>query len=78
MDPVKLRHLLIRIVEYNNVRAFSAFFDYYYTRLMNLAILFITQYNQAVEVVIEVFLKLLKKKYNLLNIERFEGICLQW
>ena len=73
MNPVKLRHLIIRMVEHDDERAFSTFFDYYHTRLMNLAMLFITQYDQAEEVVSDVFLKLLKKRHDLLNIERFEG-----
>lgn len=73
MDPIKLRHLLTRIANSNDERAFSAFFDHYHSRLMHLAMLFITQYDQAEEVVSEVFLKLLSMKEKLMEIERFEG-----
>ncbi len=73
MNSIRLRHLLSQIVIDNDRRAFSVFFDYYNTRLMNLAMLYITQYDQAEEVVSEVFLKLLSMKEKLLKIERFEG-----
>lgn len=73
MDTIQLRHLLSRIANANDERAFSTFFDHYHTRLMNLAMLYITQYDQAEEVVSEVFMKLLSMKGKLLEIERFEG-----
>ena len=73
MDSVRLRHLLTRIVESDDGKAFSEFFDCYYTRLMNFAMIFIPQYDQAEEVVSEVFLKLLNMKGELLKIDRFEG-----
>ena len=73
MTALQLKHLLTRIVEHNDEKAFSTLFDHYYTRLMNLTMLFITQYDQAEEVVSDVFLQLLKKRHDLLKIERFEG-----
>jgi RNA polymerase sigma-70 factor (ECF subfamily) len=73
MDPIKLRFLLKKIVEKNDERAFSTFFDHYHTRLIKLALLFVPRFDQAEEVVSEVFLKLLKKKQVLLTIEKFEG-----
>jgi len=73
MNDIKLRHILVRIVHHNDERAFSAFFDYYHTRLINLAMIFISQYDLAEEVVSQVFLKLLRKKEDLLKIERLES-----
>lgn len=73
MTALQLKHLLTRIVHHNDERAFSTLFDCYYTRLMNLAMLFIPQYDQSQEIVSEVFVQLLKKKQDLLKIERFEG-----
>lgn len=73
MESIRLKHLLTRIVESNDERAFSEFFDHYNIRLMNFAMLFIPQYDQAEEIVSDVFLKLLNKKRELLKIDRFEG-----
>ncbi|WPR77678.1 RNA polymerase sigma-70 factor [Algoriphagus sp. NG3] len=73
MNPIKLKHLLTRIVERNDEKAFSEFFDHYHTRLINLALLFLPRYDLAEDVVSEVLLKLLHKKENLLEIRNFEG-----
>jgi RNA polymerase sigma-70 factor (family 1) len=73
MNPIKLRELLKKIVEKNDERAFSAFFDHYHTRLIKLALLFLPRFDQAEEVVSEVFLKLLRKREDLLSIQHFEG-----
>ena len=73
MDPIKLRFLLKNIVEKNDERSFSAFFDHYHTRLIKLAMIFVPKFDQAEEVVSEVFLKLLRKKDSLLTIRNLEG-----
>lgn len=73
MNPIKLRHLLSRIVEKNDEKAFSEFFGHYHTRLINLALLFLPRYDLAEDVVSEVLLKLLQKKETLLEIRNFEG-----
>lgn len=73
MDPLQLRHLLHKIVVKNDERAFSLFFDYYHTRLIRLSLLFVPRFDQAEEVVADVFLKLLGKRESLLAIENFEG-----
>jgi len=73
MDPIKLKHLLTRIVKSNDEKAFSEFFDYYHTRLINLAMIFLTQFNQAEDVVSDVLYKLLLRRSELLNIDNFEG-----
>lgn len=73
MDPLKLRFLLKKIGESNDERAFSEFFDHYHTRLIELAMLFVPRFDQAEEVVADVFLKLLRKKAMLMGIEKFEG-----
>ncbi len=73
MDPLKLSFLQKNIVERNDERSFSLFFDHYHTRLIRLSLLFVPRFDQAEEVVGEVFLKLLRKKESLLAIQNFEG-----
>ncbi|MBD8488494.1 RNA polymerase sigma-70 factor [Echinicola sp. CAU 1574] len=73
MNPIKLNHILKKIVEKNDEKAFSVFFDHYHTRLLNLALLFLPNYQQAEELVSEVILKLLQKREGLLQIQNFEG-----
>ena len=73
MDPIKLRFLLKNIVERNDERSFSLFFDHYNTRLIRLSLLFVPRFDQAEEVIAEDFLKLLRKKKSLLEIQNFEG-----
>ena len=73
MESIKLKHLLSRIVEHNDERAFSEFFDCYHTRLINLAMLFVPKYDQAEDIVSEVFLKLLSRKSDLLKLNNFNG-----
>ncbi|WP_373495968.1 RNA polymerase sigma factor [Aquiflexum sp.] len=60
-------------MERNDERSFSIFFDHYHTRLIRLAMLFVPRFDQAEEVVAEVFLKLLRKKESLTTIRNFEG-----
>ncbi|WP_215224890.1 RNA polymerase sigma-70 factor [Echinicola shivajiensis] len=62
-----------RIVDKNDERAFSLFFDHYHTRLINLALLFLPNYQQAEEIVSDVILQLLQKREGLLQIQNFEG-----
>ncbi|EON79235.1 hypothetical protein ADIS_0240 [Lunatimonas lonarensis] len=62
-----------KIVERNDERSFSVFFDHYHTRLIRLSLLFVPRMDQAEDVVAEVFLKLLGKKDSLLTIQNFEG-----
>jgi RNA polymerase sigma-70 factor (family 1) len=73
MDPTKLRFLIENMVERNDERSFSLFFDHYHTRLIRLSLLFVPRFDQAEEVVAEVFLKLLRKRESLLAIQNFEG-----
>lgn len=73
MDPIRLNYLLKNIVERNDERSFSLFFDHYHTRLIRLSLLFVPRFDQAEEVVADVFLKLLRKKESLLSIQNFEG-----
>jgi len=73
MDPIKLKHLLTRIVNSNDEKAYSEFFDHYYTRLMNLAMIYLPQYSLAEEVVSDVIYKILLKKSELQDIKNFEG-----
>ncbi len=73
MNPIKLKNILSRIVDKNDERAFSLFFDHYHTRLINLALLFLPNYQQAEEIVSDVILQLLQKREGLLQIQNFEG-----
>lgn len=73
MDPIRLKYLLKNIVERNDERSFSLFFDHYHTRLIRLSLLFVPRFDQAEEVVADIFLKLLCKKESLLDIQNFEG-----
>jgi RNA polymerase sigma-70 factor (ECF subfamily) len=73
MDPIKLNYLLRKIVEKKDERAFSTFFDHYNTRLIKLALLFVPRFDQAEEVVSDVFFSLLRKREALLGIHHFEG-----
>jgi len=68
-----LHHLLVQIVEHNDQKAFSKLFDFYYSRLLSLAMVYIPRYEQAEEIVSDVFLKLLLKKKELLKIKNFSG-----
>ncbi|NJN26591.1 MAG: RNA polymerase sigma-70 factor [Cyclobacteriaceae bacterium] len=73
MDTIKLKHLISRIVNQKDERAFSTFFDYYHTRFISMAMLFVHQHHAAEEIVSDVFLTLLNKKQKLLDIEKLEG-----
>ncbi|GEO20891.1 RNA polymerase sigma factor [Cyclobacterium qasimii] len=73
MNPIRLKHLLSLIVENNDERAFSEFFDHYHTRLINLALLYLPRYDLAEDIVSEVLLKLLQKRESLLAIKNFDG-----
>ncbi|UCS92025.1 RNA polymerase sigma-70 factor [Echinicola marina] len=66
-------NILRKIVEDNDQRAFATFFDHYHTRLINLALLFLPNYQMAEEVVSDVILQLLQKREGLLQIQNFEG-----
>src|SRR5690554_873487 len=52
---------------------FLLFFDHYHTRLVRLAMVFVPCYQQAEDIVSEVFLKLLRKRAALLTIQHLEG-----
>ena len=72
-DSIDLGQLIHRIAEYNDKKAFSIFFDLYYTRLMNLAMLYLPQYEQAEEIVSNVFLKILENREKLKTVTNIKG-----
>ncbi|AWW32786.1 hypothetical protein DN752_23035 [Echinicola strongylocentroti] len=73
MNTVHLKDILRKMVDNNDEKAFSVFFDHYHTRMINMSMLFVQNFDLAEEVVSEVLLKLLQKKERLLKIENFEG-----
>ncbi len=73
MEEDRLKYLLRRIAHHDDQEAFTIFFNHYHMRLMSLAMLFIPRYNDAEEVISEVFIKILKKKDDLPDIDNFEG-----
>ena len=73
MDNNYLNHLLKRIAIHDDQKAFSEFFDYYHSKLIKFAHLYVPNYNQSEEIVSEVLIKLLKKRKELHKIEKFEG-----
>ncbi len=58
---------------HDDQKAFSVFFDYYHSKLIKFAHLYVPNYVQAEEIVSEVLIKLLKKRKTLHSIEKFEG-----
>ncbi len=73
MDNNYLNHILQRIAIHDDQKAFSEFFDYYHSKLIKFAHLYVPNYNQSEEIVSEVLIKLLKKRKELHKIEKFEG-----
>lgn len=73
MDNIYLSHILQRIAIHDDQKAFSEFFDCYHSKLIKFAHLYVSNYNQAEDIVSEVLIKLLKKRKSLHKIEKFEG-----
>ena len=73
MDDNYLSHILYRIAIHDDQKAFSEFFDCYHSRLIKFAHLYVSNFDQAEEIVSDVLIKLLKKRKTLHTIEKFEG-----
>jgi RNA polymerase sigma-70 factor (family 1) len=67
-----IHEILVRIGREDR-KAFDEFFEYYYPRLLKFAFTFVKSYENAEEVVSDVFVKLLKRKATLKDIENFNG-----
>jgi len=48
MDSIKLRILLKNIVEKNDERSFSVFFDHYHTKLIKLAMFCVPKFGDRI------------------------------
>ena len=68
IDELIIKNWLLKIAQ-DDRQAFNLFFDYYYPRLLKYASYFVDSYENAEEVVSDVFVKLLKKKHELSKIE---------
>ena len=64
---------MIKIAEEDDRQAFETFFNAYHARLIQFAMLFTCNYQQAEDVVSEVFIRILRKKKNLATIENIES-----
>lgn len=72
-EDLHTRTLLKRIAEDDDKKAFTLFFNRYYSRLIQFALLYVPAYNQAEDIVSEVMIRLLRKRTELCTIENFQG-----
>ncbi|WP_168196304.1 RNA polymerase sigma factor [Echinicola soli] len=71
MDENKV--LLYRISVNSDKRAFGELFKRYHSKLISFALCFLPHFQEAEDVVSEVFIKLLNKRSQLKDIDNFEG-----
>lgn len=76
-DDLHIRNALLQIAENDDKKAFSYFFNRYYTRLVQFALLFVPSHNLAEDVVSEVMIRLLRKRKELHTITNFQGYLFQ-
>lgn len=72
-EDLYIRNLLQSIAEHDDKRAFTIFFDRYYTRLIRFALLYVPVYSQAEDVVSEVLVRLVRRRRELVKIDNFQG-----
>lgn len=72
-EDLYTRNLLHSMAEHDDKRAFTVFFDRYYTRLIRFALLYVPSYSQAEDVVSEVMVRLIRRREELPQIENFHG-----
>ncbi|WP_236252798.1 sigma-70 family RNA polymerase sigma factor [Echinicola sp. 20G] len=70
---MELKNLLYRISVKSDKKAFGQLFKLYHAKLISFSLCFLKDYADAEDVVSEVFIRLLKNKDRLLEIENFEG-----
>lgn len=68
----KVRELLLKIRD-DDKRAFGEFFRLYYEKFIKISLQYVRGYNNAEDIVSEVFIKILKRKDKLHEIERIDG-----
>lgn len=67
----------LKSFNHNDREAFRVFFKHYYTRLIKFALLYVPYQEHAEDVVSEVLIKLLKKRKEFFETEKFEGYLFQ-
>lgn len=77
MTDLHLRNLLNRLAESDDKSAFTIFFNEYYSRLIQFAMLFVHSYSLAEDVVSEVLIRLVRRRKELCNIQNFKGYLFQ-
>lgn len=70
---ININHLFRRIALNDDRKAYNAFFDYYYPRLIKFALIFVNHHSHAEEVVSEALIKIFKNRKKLAKINRIEG-----
>jgi|GEM_PF-421082 len=73
LSSLENKELLSRISINADKKAFGELFKRYHSRLVSFALCYLPHFEEAEDVVSEVFVKLLKKRELLRNIENFEG-----
>lgn len=66
-------HGLLVQISKDDRMAFSTFFRMYYEKFIKVALLYVKGYSNAEDIVSEVFIKILKRKKKLHEIERIDG-----
>ena len=69
----KFNYKLILAIERNDQRAFRAFFDQYYPKLVQFALLYLPTYQAAEEVVSDVLYKILKNPQLLADVRELDS-----
>jgi len=72
-DQASLHHLLFRIAELDEQKAFSIFFREYHAKMLLLAKIFVVSHPAAEDVVSEVLIKLLRKRKKTFRKKNFLG-----
>lgn len=72
-----IAHLLKKIAENDDTKAFSEFFRHYHSRLLRLAHMFVSSPQMAEDIVSDVLIKLLRNKKETFNKENFIGYLYQ-
>jgi RNA polymerase sigma-70 factor (family 1) len=72
-DDEQIKDLIRRISKGNDRKAFETFFKHYHSKLIRIALMFLSSYQDAEDVVSEVMIKLLRQREKMPSIENFEG-----
>ncbi len=75
MTELEVRKLLRQIKELDSQEAFRDFYNMTYDRLFRIAYYYVKQEEWSQEIVLDVFMKLWKKRSTLLDIKNIEDYC---